>query len=234
MSESQHQAFMDILPHALARAYFQLPRRYQLLDETRILRECEPTPMWHRLRIAFWDEYHHAVDRGLRMSPQNILRGNCTAIYWHEIILTDEKAVAFITHPVPEYKLENMEMLMLSMRKMREILDVPLITPEGRVNAPILRAVMKMYECFDRRVHGMPTHKIQIDQRNLNVNTTMAQAPMTMEQLDSEVKRLEMENKKLANGPEAERTIISGGDSSGDERVVRGEAPAGEVQKKVD
>lgn len=238
--ESQRQEFMNVLPHALANAYFKLPRDYHLMEEARIIREFQPSSMWHRLRIAFWDEYHRARDRGVRMLPQNIIRGNCTHDYWKEYILPNEKAVAFITHPIPEYALQNTEMLMLSMKRMREILEAPLFAKNGQVNRDILKAIMKMYEVLDRRVHGMPTHKIQIDQRNLNVNTTLNQSHghQSLEELEAEVKRLEEENKKIVNGRnllDAPREILvfSEGDKDVNTANTGGEISQGEIQAQA-
>lgn len=195
------------------------------LDERFIRQKADPTELDERVRLTFWDEFHQASVQGRKMHINNVINSHTTTI---EVLVRDYLRkpgvkLAYIITPPRRYGTSMRILLDKGMRRMEEILDMPLKLPNGNPNAALISQVIKAFQLIDLRVKGAVIQKMQIQQQNLNLNadiggdSTDAQllqnlASMSLddlEQLEAKVERLgRMEKKATASLPLEDQLLI--------------------------
>jgi len=138
------------------------------------------------LRIAFWNEYHSALDDKRKIKDSYIYRPVCTARSYYEHV-KDCEQVAFILQPITNYNVQLDEALDTGLEKLREILDMPLYkTNEAGKKVPdsaIASKVITVTKMLDERKHGSPTQRIDQTTKATKKNYNMQIGESTMEKL---------------------------------------------------
>ena len=79
--------------------------------------------------------------------------------------------------------------------RLYEIMELPFVDADGRTNTAAIAQFLKVFQMIDLRVKGAVTQRVQIEQKSLNVNTTVMSddnAGRLLESLDmSELETLE-------------------------------------------
>lgn len=206
-------------------------------------------------KISFWREYEWAVDTNKRMTLTQIARGVCPIDYVYDRIMVNNPLMAWILYPAPSYENSMTEMLDLSTRKLREILELPSINKRnGHIDHKILSLQIKVHELVENRVRGANPQVLNINQRSLNMNVTRSGDDIPTEeelkrlssdeiqsritQLEGRIKALpEMAEKKKAvftRDSKGVRALRTDGDKGDDEYIdVEIEARNNGIAKRV-
>lgn len=161
-----------------------------------------------RLRTAFWLEYANAFNTGRKMMAQGMFNGICQIGYFAKHIAINSFRLAYVVTPPLDYIVRLEEMLDLGLEQTRDILQsehlVPLRNKEGELiyengqlvmvlDPKIALVKQKITEDLHNRRRGMPIHRTQSLNRNINEHrevTTEEVLADTMESLDARIAEL--------------------------------------------
>lgn len=135
----------------------QVPDEYREADHYELRKKLKPTPTLNQLRLNFWAEYDRCVELTnvkRKMLLPNIIAGVCSMTVF-KTYLNDIEKVAWILTPVQSYNMGVQDILETCLYKMREGLESIDMSSVKDMNT-----VMKIYEAFDKRVHGDYEQKI--------------------------------------------------------------------------
>lgn len=181
-----------------------LPDHMVDLSEEEIYKKFpDTTPTVHQLRRMFWLEYDRAVANRTLMDMSRVYVGVCSRAGFYKITDSPEN-MAVILCPPKNYMIETEDLLALGLRRAREILNLPLVTPYG-VDAKLADVQLKIIMMLDMRLKGAYIQKsVQISHNvntNQNINTEVpASDPSSMKSLDDRLKELEAEIAQKAQG----------------------------------
>lgn len=135
----------------------QMPDDYREADHYELRKILKPTPTLNQLRLNFWAEYDRCVELGnvtRKILLPNVIAGVCSMRVF-KTYLNDIEKVAWILTPVQSYNMGVQDILETCLYKMREGLEKIDMSSVKDMNT-----VMKIYEAFDKRVHGEYEQKI--------------------------------------------------------------------------
>lgn len=184
--------------------------------EFRKIHEKHPPPVLvSRLRFSFWCQYDMALNNNRKqLSIAQVYGGLCTEKTWWDI-LNDHHYFSFILCPPPDYVNVAKEALNYGMDRVREILAAKIVDDEGNMNPRAAEVLLKTVMMLDARVKGAVIQKI--DQRTLNVNTTIPNQPTLPPAEVKELNKLIEETKqKLSAPPTPGQKLITVSSSSDD------------------
>jgi len=191
MDPDNPYSLLNLATSEIIQALDKLPTKYYRYSEHELVEIAKPSVEIARLRLNFWDEYMRAVDQQRKMNVLSITTGVCSAIYFYDIAIKKESWLAYITTPPPDYSLALREMLELGWSKLRKVLEFPITVQASLkysevdketgktsmhtkvVEVPNTRLISEMraiVQMLDQRVKGAITQKMQIEQKNMNIN----------------------------------------------------------------
>lgn len=190
---SNPNSLVNIAPKAIQEMLPKIPNSYLGMWDCELKKKCEPTPVDHRLRITFWDEYNRAQALGKQMQQNRIYAGVCSREYWDRHVVSDYRKVAWLINPPADYMIAMREILHLGVNKLREILDLEIKNSRGQPDARVVAEILKAFHMVDQRVRGSVVQRVAINQKNLNLNVDAgkSEAPQqTLEEIDAELEKL--------------------------------------------
>ena len=149
-----------------------------------------------RLRIAFWNEYDRAARTSQHLKMPNVFAGVCSQGYFRKYAVGNSINLAYMLTPPVDYKVAMEEMVYLAMKHEREILTSSIINQDGEIDARLAGVKQKIAESVHNRAKGMPIHRTQSINQNLNVEqkleTRVVQEIMdlTPDQIEAQIKEL--------------------------------------------
>lgn len=166
-------ALINKLPQRLVpifhRVRDKLPRTL-LADEPDVRRYCDPTERDERVRLSFWDEYNASTACGKRMSLQSIITGCCSWESWITAYEPHDKRMLWIFTPPASYVGMMRQILYKGTERLLEIMNLPMLTEDGKVDVKVANLVLRAWQLADMRVKGAVTQKVQIEQKSMNLN----------------------------------------------------------------
>lgn len=179
----------------------KLPRTL-LADEPDVKRYCQPNERDERIRLSFWDEYNASTACQKRMSLQSIITGCCSWESWITVYEPHDKRMLWIFTPPASYVGMMRQILYKGTERLLEIMNLPMITDEGKVDVKVANLVLRAWQLADMRVKGAVTQKVQIEQKSMNLNVNantedgvnqmrQQMSAMTLDELESLEKRIE-------------------------------------------
>ena len=149
-SHENPYSVINSVPSGLKNNINNIPQELRELtvDELRDL--VEPTKTLNQLRLKFWKEYDTVIGLGgkRKMSVTRIIAGVCSIPVFRSIMANREKA-AWILAPVSAYSIGVEELMETTLSKLRKKIDSVDIN-----SSKDLAVLLKIFETFDKRVHG--------------------------------------------------------------------------------
>lgn len=139
-----------------------VPQELRHMTHKDLRRLAQPDGLLNQLRLRFWYAYDESVCSGKKFSMNTVVKGLCDPLAFINM-MKDPKNLAYILCPVAGYEIQVQDFLETSLWKMREGLQN--IQVESSKD---LLAILKVYEVFDKRVHGDYTQKVE---KNINVKS---------------------------------------------------------------
>ena len=173
------------------------------ITERRLRNKLKPDRRDLQLRISFWNEYYVAQDANRKMMMRRIIDGICGDDYFYNTFLFDKNRLIYLLMPISNYKKAMDEMFYSVTDKLREVIDLPIIT-EGKegekvVDHRLINSFLKIHKRLEDRIMGSVVQNLKIDQtqKNLNLNlSATAEAPKNLDDVEAEIKLLEAEIQK--------------------------------------
>lgn len=212
-------SLFNLVPAPIKEAVENIDPRFYSYSEMELRQKAKPTAQHCRIRISFWDEYLRAVEQKRPMYISSIIKGACSPEFFYSTIIRNQQLLAYITIPPADYQLALREMLELGWDRMREVLMMPMtskvpvqirtkdeetgkiITTTELIETPNTKLIAEMraiVQQLDQRIKGAVMQRMQIDQRNLNLNVNSPPGasdsflPTTsMEQLEAMSKKIQ-------------------------------------------
>ena len=152
-----------------------------------------------RYKMAFWVEYDRCQQNIEDFSMTRVVQAaGIPWKYYEQKICSNPKLVAWILHPPSDYELTLREILNTGMDRLREILDLEVVDPSGKVNTALIKLKMAIVQNAEHRLMGAVKQMLEVKQQNLNLNVDtrremFGQLPNTVDDIDKELKRLSVE-----------------------------------------
>jgi hypothetical protein len=192
------RSLYNIMPKECRNVLDEMPLSFLTMDESHLEGLIKPTPYLNQLRIAFWQEYDTAQNTLTSMTMRGIQShmGSGSPSILMRDYMTDEKTLAWVLIPPTHYDALVDEALSRGMRRIQQIIDLPMMKPDGTIDHASVALVMKAVAFLDIRKHGMPTQHTTQDIRQLSVNLTKKDVKALglsnrSEELDFKIKALE-------------------------------------------
>jgi hypothetical protein len=186
-------SLINMVPESFQQAMLQVNPKFLRAGDTTLESWVKPNDTETRLRIAFWDEYFQAKDAGRAMVIPNVYVGICQKEYWYKYLLPRPHKVAWIITPPPEYTISMREIHDIGIRRMREVLQLPIKSKKGEPNTKLIGEMVKIFALIDNRVKGAVIQRLQVDQKTVNLHATIPERALTVGEVEREI--LEIENK---------------------------------------
>ena len=177
------QALESVTPHWFSKSEAEL--------ETQL----KPDRVLALLRFALWQEYARAQDDGSRINLETVTKGICTLPYFYRRVLKAPIMTAWLVIPPHDYISLAKESLQLGMIRLREILDMPIYTKEGKPDTKVAGLMLKAIHLLDQRVHGSPTQRHEIKSLQVNANASMREvkeltAEANMDEIEARLEKI--------------------------------------------
>lgn len=165
--ETNPRAIISLVPDALAqriRALKSSPEDAFLLglSENRLLGELirrskKPTSTDNRLRLQFWLEYDRVQTEHLnhpKFSMSYVIGFAMGKEPFYSYYIQDNCALAWMLCPPVSYKQMLEDTLRESNQKLMELMNFPLVKPNGEVDKKLAEFIFKVNTEFHRRING--------------------------------------------------------------------------------
>jgi hypothetical protein len=115
-------SLINIAPSIISEKIKSIPKEYFDLGEEEITNKAGVKALEDKLRTSFWLEYVRAIRTEEKMNAPNIFAGVCTLNDFRKCCESMYKLL-YIIRPRPDFHVEIESMLLLGMRRMREVLE---------------------------------------------------------------------------------------------------------------
>lgn len=160
--------------HFQLRSYvMNVPEEYRMLSPEALRAKVEPGPTLNRLRLNLWMQVDKVIcsdEKMKKISTPQIIDGVCQPAYWNEV-LKDPLLLAWVLTPVQSYQRQIEDVMETSLSKLREVLTHgSVLKANGKIDVGAAQLYVKIFEMFDKRVHGNYTQKVQTKIEHVNVD----------------------------------------------------------------
>lgn len=207
LDETNPYAFINYLPDKVKEAVKAVPLSYWSLSERALRKKTKPEPEESRLRYALWTSFDLALERGSpSISIHDTIRGICSIDYFYRRVLTDEKKVAWIATPPPDYVGMMREIWERATFKMSQVLEMSpykitettyvskdpfkpdKVVKEKTIDMKVLALQKAIWLESQQRVMGAVVQRHQIHQKTESVNANIGISPETsMEDIEKQL-----------------------------------------------
>jgi hypothetical protein len=166
-------------------------------SERELRTKLKPDELDETLRLAFWDEYTVAVDAKRPMNMTNVYIRLCSKEMFYKKFITVPLRLAYMLRPPMDYTYKMRDLLEIGHRRMREVLELPILNKQGNPDAKLIAEMVKIVALVENRVRGAVVQKVQMEQKSLNINVD---APKDYFEISDELEKIEKEIKLMEAG----------------------------------
>lgn len=150
-------------------------------DESKIKEKVKPTRVDNTLRYCLWTEHAFAIDRGdAQINPIRIFGPVCSRQAWSQTIRS--KRMFWILMPPVDIMAMNRMAYQKGIERLYDILDLPLVNADGKVNNGLATLQLKIVALLDVRLNGPITHRHEINTKNVHIGVSADQVKKLYEQ----------------------------------------------------
>lgn len=161
-----------------------------------------------RLRLTFWDEYTSATAARRRMALSNVTTCLAHAGVYHNFYAKRLDKIAWMIYPPRNYSQSLKNILDKGLGKLQEIMELPILKPNGQPDVSVITQVIKVFQLVDARVKGAVVQRLHIEQKSLNVNVDGSPQQALPDMSSMSLAQLEALEAKLARIEEAEKRMV--------------------------
>ncbi len=147
------------LPFPIEEKLKSIPKELLDLPFEEIEKKCGHNIDLRRMRVSFWIEYDRAYRTQTAFSLANVFKGIMTGQGFQKHIISNTYKIIYLTTPPPSYQVIMEELLHFSLMLDREILALPHIDDEGKVDTKLLTIKHRVAQAVHNRVKGLPVNR---------------------------------------------------------------------------
>lgn len=208
--------FINLVPGSVRNQILLIPHELLALSEDSLIikayKDATPSDLDYGLRLSFWEEYEDCFKDLKSMNMSKVCKGLCSYRHFIDTIIYDPIRLTFIiTEPAISkqrlkygYHLSLQEMIKIIKRKE----EVNIKT--GTTDTKLMDIKFKIFEYLDQRLHGSLIQRQEVKSLNVNVEATAEQVgyPTTTEEIDKQLRALELELGKQSLPPARDVSIM--------------------------
>lgn len=195
------EPILDLLPTSIQQLALALPPDQLEMTEDELERIYAPARHDRRLKAAFWDEFERAARQSRQIDPTQITLGTGIT-HWEQyesrLLSNPTLACWFLTPPV-HYRVQLKEAMSLSMKRLMDVLELPLLDHRGRPQVGVGLLILQAVKFLDARINGAITQKqiqVSVSQHETTQNGALpdgSTARLDMKAIDSRIAELEQQ-----------------------------------------
>jgi hypothetical protein len=199
------RSLINIMPREARVMLDHVPVEWLMMNERDLHDIVKPSTLLNAVRTAFWLEYDLAQSSHTKMTLKGVMvhMNNQSPTILIRNAFATARSLAWILHPPIHYSTLIDETLNHGMRRIEEILSLPLHDNDGKVDPRVAELILKATAFLDVRKHGMPTQRTENLTKNLNVTVTKSDLKKfgvtKAEELDHKIQELEHKLKTEAH-----------------------------------
>lgn len=162
----QPDSVLNVIPKELGELALALPDELFKLSENVLEKSAQVTRQDQRIRIQFWEEYERAHKVADQIDFGNVIAGTglpTWGVYW-EKLKSNQQLLAWLMQPPAHYRLQMKEAHQLGLKRLVDILDLPLMKKDAKGNevpdTAVALLILQAFKLVDQRLHGAVTQKI--------------------------------------------------------------------------
>lgn len=193
-------SLINMAPAVIADKIKAIPKEYFELGEEDLAEKAQVRGLEDKLRTSFWLEYVRAIRTEETMNAPNIFAGVCTLNEFRKCCETMFKLL-YIIRPRPDFHVEAESMLLLGMKRMRQVLEVDPIEKDGagriiKMNHKLIDQQRGIYKDMVALQRPAEPKKIELEAKHLHASLD---APNDMKQIDARMAEIaQLESKPKA------------------------------------
>ena len=186
--ESEQFSVMNLLPEAVREKCKarrgEDPVLFEM-SESELYKEMRrnkhtPSVSDNRIRLKFWMEYDECITNYNRaMNLKRIAAGTTSYEYFIIHFLKNCYRVAWMLMPPANYKSRMVEALDFGLDQMREILNLPLLDDDGKLDHKLAAMKITIFKMLDDRSNGVAIQRLESKMLQINANI----APVEMKRV---------------------------------------------------
>jgi len=223
--EANPKSFMALLPakwrQGFSDARYEKPELFEM-TEKELYRHLKaegkaPDAVVNTIRLKLWMEFERCMaGDGRRIEIFKVLGETMRCVNFEKFMLSRPDRAAWMLCPPTSYTMKVEEALNFGLDKLREILDLDVVEERTLKNGDVRRMVnvklgelqAKIVNMMDIRIHGAARQVISQTTRSMNVHMDVgarqvgeAIEGLTAEELDRQIKSLELRERQALNLP---------------------------------
>lgn len=195
----QPDSILEVIPREIAELALALPDELFKVPESVLETQAQVTRQDHRIRIQFWEEYERAHTKAEDMDLNRVVASTglpAWGIYWTKL-QGSQQLLAWLMSPPAGYRLQMKEAHQLGMKRLMDILDLPLTKTDkfGRevADPSVGLLILHAFKLIDQRLHGAVTQKIVQAHIHETKPDDEGTATVNMAEVDKRLEALEKE-----------------------------------------
>lgn len=192
---SDPRSLINIMPKEAVRTVEQLELTWFEMGEADLQLFLKPAHDVNIIRLAFWKEFDAASASLTKMTLKGMMQylGGLPSFHVMRVMQEPKSLMWLITPPV-SYDNTLEEALLRGLKRVNEILDLPIVTPDG-IDHKTAELILKATAYLDIRKFGKPTERIETTNKSLITTVTQRDVKQLggqrEVQLDEKIKELE-------------------------------------------
>lgn len=173
-----------------------IPKDYLVMNPKELERRVNAGLVLEALRCSFWVEFNRcALDGYTRMIMSRVYGGICTEQYFFGKVIYNGLFLAFLLTPPSDYVTSLNAMLNRTLKRMHEIISLPIVSKTGEVDHRTAALILKAHEMIETRVKGAVIQRTESKQLNVSLK-----AGLNEDDLDAKLKMLRERERQLNAG----------------------------------
>lgn len=190
------QHFINLVPPKIREAILTIPHDFFKWTEKEIMSHMKEESILDvdfELRLSFWEEYERVFQQANKMKMINIIRGVISEPTFYNHVLSKPVRVLFMITEPSYYKKRLKYAHHLLTNKILEIakMDIRDSSKDGLPDAKTMAIQLEAFKYADQRLHGSIIQRTE--NKNLNATVEIKAEAQTHDEIDRQIKELEME-----------------------------------------
>jgi hypothetical protein len=172
-------ALINVIPDRMVPLLHKVKEKLpkMLMRSERELRQyLKPDERDDRVRLSFWDEYNAATSAGKKMSIQSVICGSVSWEGWMTVYENNTHKLLWIFTPPTSYVAAMRQILYRGTERLLEIMNMPMTDKDGKIDTKVATLILRAWQLADMRVKGGIVQRMQVEQKNLNLNLNADQS----------------------------------------------------------
>ena len=136
---------------AFKEAFAKIPDSIIKLNSEELQTKFRPTKVDYALRSAFWNEFRLSTLNLEKIVLNRVYSGICTYQHFYHNILNNPLKLAWLIQPYSDYQKELEPLIMKSVERLNDLLNIPIIDSKNEVDARAAKVLLEVIKLIDSK-----------------------------------------------------------------------------------